>query len=63
MPQVQINGKDYDVDSLSDDAKKNLASLQFVQAELKRLEAKVAVFKTSESAYGRALTQLLPESD
>ena len=63
MPQVQINGKDYDVDSLSDDAKQNLASLQFVQNELKRLEAKVAVFKTSEAAYGRALNELLPNSD
>ena len=63
MPQVQVNGKDYDLDSLSDDAKSNLASLQFVQSELKRLEAKVAVFKTSEAAYGRALSQLLPDSD
>ena len=63
MPQVQINGKDYDLDSLSDEAKNNLASLQFVQTELKRLEAKVAVFKTSEAAYGRALNQLIAESD
>jgi len=63
MSQVQIDGKNYDIDSLSDDAKKNLASLQFVQAELKRLEAKVAVFKTSEAAYSRAINQLLPESD
>ena len=63
MPQVQINGKDYDLESLSDDAKKNLASLQFVQTELKRLEAKLAVFRTSEAAYARALTQLLPDND
>ena len=63
MPQVQINGKEYDFDSLSDDAKKNLASLQFVQTELKRLEAKIAVFKTSEAAYARALNGFLPESD
>ena len=63
MPQVQIDGKSYDLDSLSDDAKKNLASLQFVQTELKRLEAKVAVFKTSEAAYSRVLNQLLSESD
>ena len=63
MPQVQINGKEYDFDSLSEDAKSNLASLQFVQGELKRLEAKVAVFKTSEAAYGRALNNFLPESD
>ena len=63
MSQVQIDGKNYDLDSLSDDAKKNLASLRFVQTELQRLEAKVAVFKTSEAAYSSAIKKLLPESD
>ncbi len=60
MPTVKINDKDYDFDSLSDDAKSNLASLQFVQSELKRLEAKVAVFKTSEAASARALKGFIP---
>ena len=63
MPQIQINGKEYDLDSLSDDAKQNLASLQFVQNELKRLEANVAVFRTSEAAYARALNEFLPTTD
>ena len=63
MPTVKINDKDYDFDSLSNDAKSNLASLQFVQTELKRLEAKVAVFKTSEAAYARALNEFLPDNN
>ena len=63
MPSVKINDKEYDFDSLSDDAKKNLASLQFVQNELKRLEGKIAVYKTSEAAYARALNGFLPDSD
>ena len=63
MPTVKINDKDYDFDSLSNDAKSNLASLQFVQNELKRLEAKVAVFKTSEAAYSRALNEFLPDNN
>ena len=63
MPTVKINDKEYDFDSLSDDAKSNLASLQFVKGELQRLEAKLAVFKTAEAAYARALNGFLPESE
>ena len=39
MAQVTIDGKEYDFDSLSDKAKANLISLQFVQGELKKFEA------------------------
>ena len=63
MTNVKIDGKDYDLNDLSNTAKDQLSNLQFVQGELKRLEAKVAVFKTSEAAYGRALNNFLPESD
>ena len=59
MSQVQIDGKNYDIDSLSDDAKKNLASLQFVQAEILRLNAKLAAFKTAEIAYSKAIEELI----
>jgi len=37
MPMIKIDGKDYDVDSLSDAAKAQLQALQFVEAELVRL--------------------------
>ena len=59
MPNITINDKEYDLDSLSDDAKRNLASLQFTQSELKRLEAQIAVCKTAELAYGKALNELI----
>ena len=47
MPNVTIDGKDYNLDDLSDNAKEQLASLQFVQNEIKRLEALTAVSKTA----------------
>ena len=34
MPNITIDNQDYDLDSLSDDAKGQLASLQFTDAEL-----------------------------
>lgn len=40
MPTIKIDDKDYDLDQLSEEAKAQLASLQFVDAELQRLNAK-----------------------
>ena len=59
MANVNIDGKDYDVDSLSDNAKATLSSLQFTQSELKRLQANIAILKTAESSYGSALKKEL----
>ncbi len=59
MPSVTIDGKEYDLDNLNDDAKANLASLQYTQGELKRLQAQTAVLKTAEAAYSKALNQQL----
>ena len=55
MATVTIDGKDYDLDSLSDKAKSSLASLQYVQNELKRLQSQIAVCKTAESSYAMQL--------
>ncbi len=55
MAQVNIDGKDYEFESLSEKAQANVLSLQFVQAELKKFEAQTAVFKTAESAYLKSL--------
>ena len=55
MPKVTIDGKEYDTDELSDTINSQLLSLQFAQNELKRLEAQVAVFRTSIAAYSSAL--------
>ena len=55
MAKITIDGKEYDLDDLSDNAKEQLASLQFVQNEIKRLEALMAISKTASVAYSSAL--------
>ena len=55
MANLTIDGKEYDVDSLNEDSKATLASLQFTQAELKRAQAQLAVLKTAEATYANAL--------
>ena len=43
-------------------AKQQLQSLQFVDGELGRLAAQVAVFQTARVAYARALREALAEA-
>tara|TARA_B100000965_G_C19389578_1_gene668343 strand:- start:300 stop:485 length:186 start_codon:yes stop_codon:yes gene_type:complete len=61
MAKVNIDGKEYDTDDLSDKAKEQIASLQFVQAEMKRLESQLAISKTAASAYTMALKNELEQ--
>lgn len=59
MPTIKIDEKEYDLDALPEEAKAQLASIQFVDAELQRLEAKVAVLQTARMAYSKALNEML----
>lgn len=60
MPSIKIDNIDYDLDSLSDDAKAQLQSIQFVEQELVRLQAQVAAMQTARNAYASALRAALP---
>ena len=57
---ITIDNKSYDLDSLSNDAKAQLASLQFVDAELARLQAQAAALQTARNTYAKALQAALP---
>jgi hypothetical protein len=59
---ITIDNQDYGLATLSDEAKAQLASLQFVDAEIARLQAKIAAFQTARNSYALALRQLLPPS-
>ena len=60
MPRIKINEKEYDIDQLTDEAKAHIASLQFVQSEIKVMTARIAVYKTAEKNYLRALQDEIP---
>ena len=61
MPLIKINDKEYDSDSLSDAAKQQLASLVFVQNEIKKLNSELAVYKTAEISYSLALSRAIED--
>ena len=59
MANISIDGTDYDIDSLSDDAKGQIASIRFVDNEVVRLKAQIAALSTARIAYSRALKEIL----
>ena len=59
MAKVNIDGKEYEFDNLTNDQKAQVVSLRFVQEELKRLSAQIAVYKTAERSYSLALKDQL----
>ena len=61
MPIIKIDDKDYDYDTLPEEAKNQLRMLQFVDAELARLEGQAAVLQTARIAYAKALGEALPK--
>ncbi len=61
MSTITIDNKEYDFDSLPNDAKAQLASIQFVDSELIRMQAQAAALQTARMAYSKALQELLPK--
>jgi hypothetical protein len=60
MTTIKIDNIDYDTDKLSDEAKAQLASIQFCDQELQRLQAQAAAIQTARMAYSKALQAALP---
>jgi len=59
MSTITIDEKEYDLDQLSGEAKAQLQSLQFVDAEIQKLKAQLAVLQTARMAYSKALKDSL----
>jgi hypothetical protein len=63
MTTVTIDNIEYELESLSDDAKAQLASLQFVDQKLAQLNAEAAAYQTARIGYANALNELLPTAE
>tara|TARA_B110000208_G_scaffold181829_1_gene232964 strand:- start:5 stop:190 length:186 start_codon:yes stop_codon:yes gene_type:complete len=55
MAKLNFEDKEYETDDMSDVAKEQVQNIQFVNAELGRLQAKAAVLQTANLAYNAAL--------
>ena len=55
MPMINIDNQEYDLDTLSQEAKAQLFSLQATDAEIQRLNIQLAIAQTARVVYANAL--------
>ena len=60
--EVTVDGVSYKLSDLSEQAQAQATSLQFCDAQIADLQAKLAVFQTARNAYQAALQQLVPRT-
>ena len=60
MTQIVIDNVTYELEDLSEAARQKLASLQFAEGEIKRLQMQLALAQTARAAYAAALKDALP---
>ena len=55
MPKVTIDGIEYNTEDLTENGKAQLASLQFLEAQMNKLKSEIAVYQTARNSYVTAL--------
>ena len=60
MAKVTIDGKEYDTDALSEQARNNLLNVQYCDRQAAELERRLAITRTARNAYAQALKGALP---
>jgi len=60
-PVINIDGNDYEIETLSDAAKNQITSMRVADQEIANLQQKLALAQTARMAYANALKAELPE--
>jgi hypothetical protein len=60
---IKIDEKEYQVDSLSDEAKSQIISMRIAEQEIVRLNQKLAMVQTARNSYAAAIRENLPEDE
>ena len=55
MPKITVDGVEYNSEDLSDNGKAQVASLQFLEVQMKKIQSEIAVYQTARNAYVAAL--------
>ena len=55
MVKIKIDDVEYETGEFTDNGKAQLASLQFIEAHMQKINAEIAVYKTAKASYGKAL--------
>lgn len=62
MAQITIDGKEYDSDALSPEARAQISNLAATDRRLAELQRDLAITQTARSAYAKALSEQLPKA-
>ena len=60
-PIITIDEIEYNLSEFSEEARAQLNSLNFVESEIARANALIAVLSTAKNGYSNALQDMLPE--
>lgn len=61
MSKITIDGKEYDLETLPEEAQKQILSLQVCDQKIRNTEQELAILQTARNAYALALKEQLPE--
>lgn len=62
MPNITVDGVEYNTEDLTDNGKAQLASLQFLEEQMNKIKAEIAVYQTARNSYVSALKEELEGS-
>lgn len=63
MPKITVDGIEYNTEDLSDNGKAQLASLQFLDVQLNKIQGEIAVYQTARNSYVAALKAELEKQE
>ena len=63
MPKITVDGMEYNTEELTDNGKAQLASLQFLEVQMRKLQNEIAVYQTARNSYVAALKTELEETE
>ena len=55
MPKITVDNIEYNTEDLTDNGKAQLASLQFLEVQMNKINSELAVYQTARNAYIAAL--------
>ncbi|KZY36485.1 hypothetical protein A3731_40885 [Roseovarius sp. HI0049] len=62
-PKVTINNVEYELDSLSDDAKAQLTNIQLTDRKIADLQQEISMLQTARNAYAKVLNDNMPKTE
>ena len=61
MSHVTIDGRDFELDKLSEPARQQVVNINLVDQEIRRLQVQLKICQTARNAYAAALQGALPK--